>query len=163
MSNERNYRILATRAEFQQALNDAMDEIATHGGRELFLCDEDFGDWPLGQTSFIERLTRWALPHRRLVLLARSFETVPARHPRFVTWRRHWSHIIEAKALAEAEPDEVPTLLLAPGVVSVRLFDRVHARGSLSHDAADAVRYRELVEAISQRAVDAFPATNLGL
>jgi hypothetical protein len=88
---------------------------------------------------------------------------VPARHPRFVTWRRQWSHVIEAKALAEAEPDEMPTLLLAPGVVSVRLFDRVHTRGSLSHDTADAIRYRELVEAISQRAVDAFPATNLGL
>lgn len=163
MSDERNYRILSTRGEFHQALHDAMDEVATQGGRELFLCDEDFADWPLGEPAFIERLTRWALPHRRLVLLARTFDTVPARHPRFVTWRRQWSHVIEAKALADAEPDEMPTLLLAPGVVSVRLFDRVHTRGSLSHDVADAIRYRELVEAISQRAVDAFPATNLGL
>ena len=57
----------------------------------------------------------------------------------------------------------MPTLLLAPGVVTVRLFDREHVRGSVSHDPADAIRARELVDAISQRSSEAFPATTLGL
>jgi hypothetical protein len=48
-------------------------------------------------------------------------------------------------------------------VVSLRLFDRVRVRGSLSHDPADDIRDRELVTAIWQRGTDAFPATTLGL
>lgn len=163
MSAVPSYRIIQSRSEFHDALREAMTEIAQVGSRELFLCDEDFADWPLGEIALIELLTRWAMSHRKLTLLAQDFGAVVRSYPRFVAWRRQWSHIIEARALEQAEPGEIPTLLLAPGVVSLRLFDRVHWRGTLSHDAADAIRHREVLDEISQRASDAFPATTLGL
>ena len=163
MSEAPRYRIIQSRNEFQAALREALDEVGQVGSRELFLCDEDFADWPLGDADVIERLSRWAMSHRRLTLLAQSFDGVVRNYPRFVAWRRQWSHIVDARALEEAEPGEVPTLLLAPGVVSLRLFDRVRVRGSLSHDPADDIRDRELVTAIWQRGSEAFPATTLGL
>lgn len=163
MSEAPRYRIIQSRSEFHAALREALDEVGQVGSRELFLCDEDFADWPLGDADVIEQLSRWAMSHRRLTLLAQSFDGVVRNYPRFVAWRRQWSHIVDARALEEAEPGEVPTLLLAPGVVSLRLFDRVHVRGSLSHDPADDLRDRELVTAIWQRAAEAFPATTLGL
>lgn len=163
MNEGPRYRIIQSRGEFHAALREALDEVARVGCRELFLCDEDFADWPLNDPELIEQLTRWAMSHRRLTLLAQTFDGVVRSYPRFVAWRRQWSHIVDARALEEAEPGEIPTLLLAPGVASLRLFDRVHVRGSLSHDPADAIRDRELVDAISQRAVESFPATTLGL
>jgi hypothetical protein len=163
MSETSRYRIIQARSEFHTALREALGEVAQAGCRDLFLCDEDFADWPLNDPALVELLTRWAMSHRRLTLLAQTFDGVVRSYPRFVAWRRQWSHIVDARALEEAEPGEVPTLLLAPGVVSLRLFDRVHVRGSLSRDPADDIRDRELLDAIWQRATEAFPATTLGL
>src|SRR5205814_3557092 len=126
-------------------------QMARVGCREAWLCDEDFADWPLNAPAVIMQLTQWAQPHRKLTLIARHYDEMPRRHARWVEWRRQWSHVVECRALEEAEAGEIPTLLLASGVVSVRLFDAVHHRGSVSHDPADFVRYRELVDALSQR------------
>jgi hypothetical protein len=53
--------------------------------------------------------------------------------------------------------------LFAPGVVSVRLADRVRYRGRLTTAAEDTARAREEVGAVFQRCVEAFPASTLGL
>jgi hypothetical protein len=154
---------IGTRDEFHDALRMAFAEIADLGCREVWLCDEDFADWPLNERVVVENLTRWAKSHRKLTLIARNFDAFAGRHPRWIEWRRQWSHVVECRSLAEAEAGELPVLLLAPGVVTVRLFDAIHYRGSVSHDIADAVQNRELVDAVSQRSIEAFPATILGL
>lgn len=158
-----SHRILTTRTEFLDALRAGFDEIATSGCREVWIADIDFADWPIGERAVIDHLTAWAMAHRKLTMLAQTYDAVVRRHARFVEWRCQWSHVIECRQLEELEPGEMPTLLLAPGVVTVRLFDREHVRGSVSHDPADAIRARELVDAISQRSSEAFPATTLGL
>jgi len=45
----------------------------------------------------------------------------------------------------------------------LRIFDNVHHRGSVSHDPADAIRCRELVDVVCQQSSEAFPSTTLGL
>lgn len=161
--NDTAHRLIGTRLEFHDALRDAFAEVARVGCRELWLADEDFGDWPLGEAAVVDQLTQWAHSHRRLTVVARHFDEVVRRHARWVEWRRQWSHVVECRAFEDAEAGEIPTLLLATGLVSVRLFDPVHHRGALSHDPADSIRYRELIDAVSQRSVAAFPATTLGL
>ena len=156
-------RPIATRQEFHDALRDALAEMARTGCREAFLCDEDFADWPLNERAVIEHLQQWAQSHRRLVVIARHFDEVVRRHARWVEWRRQWSHIVECRAFEDAESDEIPTLLLGAGLVVVRLFDPVHYRGSVSHDAAELQQQRELIDALSQRSVLSFPSTTLGL
>lgn len=157
------HRILTTRLEFLDALREGFAQIAAAGCREVWIADTDFADWPIGERAVVDSLTAWAMAHRKLTMLAQTYDAVLRRHARFVEWRRQWSHVIECRQLEELEPGEMPTLLLAPGVVTVRLFDREHVRGSVSHDPADAIRARELVDAISQRSSEAFPATTLGL
>jgi len=156
-------RPLATRGECQQAVRDALGMAAAQGCRELWLCDGDYADWPLGEKAVIESLSAWAYAHRRLTVLARSFDELPRRHARWVEWRRQWAHVVDCRLLNEEDAAAAPWLLLAPGVVAVRVFDPVHYRGSLSEDPADALRCRELVDALSQRSTDSFPATTLGL
>jgi hypothetical protein len=163
MSTEAPHRLITTRLEFHDALHAAFAEVARVGSRELWLCDEDFADWPLNDPVVLGALTRWAMPHRRLTLIARHYDEVVRRHARFVDWRRQWSHLIEARAQEEANPTAIPALLLAPGVVSVHLVDRVHHRGRVSHDAGDWLRNREMLDALSQRSVASFAGTILGL
>jgi hypothetical protein len=157
------HRVLATRGECLDAIRATLADAARVGCRELWLCDVDYADWPLGEREVIESLTRWAYGHRRLTLFAAGFETLSQRHPRWLEWRRRWSHVVECRALEETEPGRVPSLLLAPGVATLRIFDTVHWRGSVSAAEADAIRCRETVDALMQRSVESFPATALGL
>jgi len=155
--------LITTRAEFHAALRAAFAEAATAGSRELWLADNDFADWPLGERDVIESLSQWVASSRKLTLLAHDFDEVARRHPRWVTWRRQWSHVVSCRSNAELEAGEMPTLLIAAGTVTVRLSDPVHHRGRVAHDRAEELRCKELFDAVSQRSEEAFPATSTGL
>lgn len=155
--------LITSRAEFQAALAGAFADISAAPCRELWLCDEDFADWPLGRVDTIEHLTRWAAASRRLVLLARTFDEVARRHPRWVRWRRDWSHIVQCRSNTELAVGEFPCVFLGVDAVALRLSDRLHWRGRLSHGAAERLQCKEILDAVSQRSEDAFPATTTGL
>jgi len=161
--NDPQHRLITSRIEFQDALRESFAGAAREGCRTLWLVDEDFADWPLSERSVIEDLTQWALPHRKLVLIARQFDDIVRRHARWIEWRRQWTHVVECLAFEDAEQGAIPTLLLAEDLVAMRLFDAIHHRGAVSREPSDCIRYRELVDAVSQRAVPSFPSTVLGL
>jgi hypothetical protein len=108
-------------------------------------------------------LTSWASSRRRLILLAGTFDDVARRHPRWVAWRRDWSHTVSCRVNDELEASAVPSVLIAQSTVSVRLSDTVHHRGRVSHERADELHCRELVDAVLQRSQETFPATATGL
>jgi hypothetical protein len=153
------------RASFQAALRDWFAEAAAAGCRELVLCDPDFADWPLGESAVIDSLTAWAGPQRRLTLLALNFDAVARRHPRFVAWRARWSHLVTCRALPELQADDVPVLAVAtmPAVIALRVFEPLRHHGVVSREPADSLVAKEQTDAISQRSVEAFPVTSLGL
>jgi hypothetical protein len=157
------HRMLLSRGEFHDALRQALEQAASDGCRELFISDPDFSDWPLSEPAVVDSLTRWALPHRRLTVLAQNYDEMPRRHPRWVVWRRRWDHVVTCRALESPEVGAVPSLLLAPGLATVRLFDPVHYRASVSTHADDALRAREHLDALLQQSSDAFSASVLGL
>ncbi len=154
---------ITTRSDFHTAILSAFAEAASAGCRELWLCDTDYADWPLGERAVIASLTEWAASHRRLTLIANHFDDVVRRHARWVEWRRSWAHLVHCRTNIELERDKMPTLLLAPGLVSVRLIDPVHHRGVVSKEAADGLQCREIVDAVLQRSEEAFSATTTGL
>ena len=161
--NDDAYRLIGTRLEFQGAVREALSDAARTGCRELWLVDETFADWPLGAPDVVELLTRWAQAHRRLTVVARNFDEMPRRHARWVEWRRQWSHVVDCRSFEDAEQGEIPTLLLADGLVGVRLMDPLRFRGSVSRETGDLVRMREGIDAVLQRSVVSFPPTILGL
>lgn len=155
--------LLDSRSGFHDALRAAFAEAARVGCRELFIVDDDFADWPLNERTIVEQLTQWASSHRRFTAIARSFDEVARRHARWVEWRRTWAHVVHCRTNNELEAGQMPTLLLAPGLTSVRLFDTERYRGVATNDPADALRWREDLDAVLQRSEEAFPATTLGL
>lgn len=158
-----DYLPITTRGQFHQALRDAFAEAAAIGCREILMCDDHFADWPLNEPELVDHLTQWATAQRRITVLARSFDEVARRHPRWVAWRRTRSHVVDCRSNNELEAGQMPTLLLMPGVLTLKLVDAVNYRGSVSRDAGAAVLAREAFDALLQRSEEAFPATNLGL
>ena len=154
---------IASRADFHNAIRAAFAQAAEAGAAEIVLTDPTFADWPLGERAVIESLSSWVESSRRLTLLAYSFEEMARRQLRFVEWRRQWSHVVHCRNDDELEAEQIPTLLFMPGLLCVRLLDRVRHRGTVSARPIDLVECRETVDALLQRSVEAFPVTTLGL
>jgi len=161
--------IFTGREAFVGALREGLTLAEQQGARELCWLDADFVHWPLSEPAVLELLTRWARPHRRLRMLAPQFDSLQLRHPRFVQWRRNWSHVIAAGAF---EPEllsgaELSALMLAPGAACVRLFDAELWRGAISAPTAgvrsDELLSRQWFDAIEQRSSESFAASTLGL
>ncbi len=154
---------IQSRGEFQQAIRDAFERAATQGCREIWLCDTDYADWPLGERAVVDALTRWAYAHRRLHMLASSFDDIVRRHPRFVEWRRNWAHVIDCRQLEDLAPELVPRMWLAPGLGAVRLVDPLRFRGFVDAQTADLVPATQTLQDLAEKSEEAFPATLLGL
>lgn len=150
------------RTAFQQLVRDALASAARQGWRELILSDADFEDWPLGERAVAESLQAWSAAGRRMVLLARSYDEVVRRHARFVTWRRTWSHIIEAYGCASADPLELPSAIWSPGWVMERR-DPERCTGWSGSEAERRLLLREGLQEWLLKSSPAFPATTLGL
>lgn len=154
---------ITSRAEFSEAIRSALAQAAEVGANEIFLVDPTFADWPLGERDVVASLTRWVDSRRRLTLMAHSFDELARRHLRFVEWRRQWAHVVQCRSDDELEAEQIPSLLVVPGVVCVRLLDRVRHRGTVSGRPIEQVECRDIVDALLQRSVEAFPVTTLGL
>lgn len=157
--------LVTSRADFVETLTKGISVAAERGCREFCWMDPDFSQWPLSDPAVLDALTRWALPHRRLHLLAAQFDTLRSRHPRFVQWRQRFHHVISARQFA---PDELPAggplaAMLAPGLFSLKLLDSRAWRAVCSAETADLIGTREWFDAIEQRAADSFAASTLGL
>lgn len=158
--------VYESRDEIRQILRQALQLSAEQGGRELFWVDNDFTDWPLSDPAVLDTLHRWALPHRRLHLLAPDYEPLRRAHPRFVEWRRLHDHVVTAKAFDPADLDRsqpAPSgALLAPGLLVFKQWSPVRASLAL-RQAREEATVREWFDAIEQRSTDSFGSSTLGL
>jgi hypothetical protein len=154
---------ITTRGEFVAALHWGFEAAVARGARQVWCVDRDFAEWPLNDERLLLLLGAWLkLPQRQLILLAEQFELLQALHPRFVAWRRTWSHAITVWSPQEGVPP-LPTLLLDDGPTCVHLVDAKYWRGRAESDARSARQWRLEVDAFLQRSEAAFPANSLGL
>lgn len=150
------------REGFQQLVRDALAAAAREGWREIILCDPDFEDWPLHERATVQALGDWSRAGRKCILLARRWDGVIRRHARFVAWRGMWSHIVEARGCASADPLELPSALWTPGWVMER-HDVERCRGTSGAEPQRRLLLREKINDWLSKSTPAFPATTLGL
>ncbi|HEX2544698.1 MAG TPA: hypothetical protein VHL79_07465 [Ramlibacter sp.] len=150
------------REDFRQLVRDALATAARDGWREIILSDADFQDWPLGERTVVESLLAWSRSGRRIVLLARRYDDVLRQQPRFVQWRRTWSHIVTASACASADPLELPSAIWSPAWVLERR-DPERSNGYCGSEPERRVLLRETLNEWLQKSSPSFPATTLGL
>ena len=161
--NDDSILAIASRADFQSAVQVAFARAEDGGAREIFIADPTFSEWPLNEPAVIETLDRWVDSRRSLTVFAHSFDELARRQLRFVAWRRQWAHVVHCRSDPELEAEQLPTLLLVPGHTSLRLLDRVRYRGTVSGRAVDLTACRETIDALLQRSAEGFPVTTLGL
>ena len=150
------------RESFRQLVRDALGAAAREGWKEIVLSDATFEEWPLGERAVAESLQAWASGGRRMVLLAKRYDDVVRRHARFVTWRRTWAHIIDARACAAADELELPSAIWSPHWV----LERRELERSIGWSGSEPQRGLLLHESLKewlQKSSPSFPATTLGL
>jgi hypothetical protein len=149
---------------FTAALRWGFEVAMASDARRIVCADLDFAEWPLDDEALLQGLTPWLRrPQRRLVLLASDYAPLSRRRPRFVRWRRDWTHAIEAWQPPAELQSAVPTLLACDRGVSVHLVDAQQGRGSASLDASRAHLWCKRIDALLQRSESAFAASTLGL
>lgn len=151
------------RQDFQALVRAALEGAVQQSWRELILSDADFWDWPLGERAVIDALTAWAHQGQRLTLLARSYDEIVRRHPRFVRWRSTWDHKIVCRRCAGYDASDVPSLLWAPQWTLQRL-DVERCVGVSGAEPQRGVQLKEKIdEWLLRRSTPGFPSTTLGL
>jgi len=150
------------REAFRQLVRDALACAARQGWRELILCDADFSDWPLGERAVAQSLQDWSATGRRCTLLARRYDAVVRDHARFVAWRKTWSHIVDARACASADPLGMPSAIWSPGWV-MRRVDTERSNGVCGGEPERRVLLREDLNEWLLKSSPSFAATTLGL
>jgi hypothetical protein len=153
-----------SQASFVAALRWGFDAAFAQPVRRIVCVDGDFAAWPLDEPVLLDALTTWLrLPQRRLVLLARSYDEVPRRSPRFTAWRRDWAHTVEAWQPPDDLAADLPTLLLADTLLSVQLLDALRWRGRTCSNAREIRPWSEQIDALLQQSSPAFSIGTLGL
>jgi hypothetical protein len=150
------------RSEFSNLIRSAFRAAALQGWREIIICDIGFDDWPLGERAVTDALADWSRTGRKLTMIAKSYDAVVRRHPRFVTWRRTWSHIAECRAIASGQGENLPSAMWTPDWVFERL-DLERSAGYCGREASRRVALREGLNERLLKSAAAFPATTLGL
>lgn len=154
--------VFAGRQDFQQLIRSAIAQAAQEGWREMIWFDVNYADWPLGERSVEADLQAWSKTGRKLIIVAKRFDTLIAMHHRFVAWRKQWSHIIEARGVSSASDEEFPSLILAPNWAMHRLQPTL-CKGVAGYEPKRRVDLRELTQEWLAISSPAFAATTLGL
>lgn len=150
------------RETFAQCVREALATAAAQGWRELILCDADFSSWPLHERQVVESLHAWSRTGRSFTIIANQFDAVTRQQARFVTWRRTWGHIIDARSCRHIDAASFPTVLWSPHW-TMQLLDPVRAAGVHGAEPARVLQTRELLRELLQVSSPGFPATTLGL
>lgn len=147
---------------FRDLVRAALAAANEQGWRELILCDPDFADWPLGERAVAESLAGWSQTGRKCILMARSWDQTSRGHARFVSWRRTWAHIIEARSCRSADPIEFPSAIWSPVWVLERR-DVIQCRGWTGSEPDRRIALREKLAEWMSKSSPGFPSHTTGL
>jgi hypothetical protein len=149
-------------SEFAQLVRDALAAAAREGWSEMVWSDPNFEEWPLREKVVVDSLNAWARRGRKLVLLARRYDSVQRFQPRFVTWRGMWDHLVECRVCKGLDDSEFPSALWSPQWVMQRL-DLVRSTGFAGFEPRRSLLLREALDEVRRQSGPGFSASTLGL
>ena len=152
----------AGREAFQTLIRQSLVTAARAGWKHMIWSDASFEDWPLRERAVVESLQAWSKTGRQLTLLATRYDVVLRDQARFVTWRKTWGHIVEARQCKGSDPLDFPSAIWSPDWVMQRL-DLARCTGVCGAEPERRVILRELLDERLRNSAPGFPATTLGL
>jgi hypothetical protein len=152
----------AGREAFEQLVRNAFVHAASEGWKEIILSDATFEDWPLRERSVVESLQAWSKPGRRMVMLATRYDELMRNHPRFVTWRKTWGHLIDCRVCRATAPADFPSAIWSPAWVMHRV-EPLRSIGTCGPDRERRVQLKELLDEKIRNSAPGFASSTLGL
>ena len=152
----------AGRKAFAQLVRDVLEVAVQQGWSELIFSDASFEGWPLHERVVSELLHAWSRPGRRFVMLANRYDLVLRDQPRFVSWRKTWSHIIDCRICSHVDPAAFPSIVWSPAWV-LRRLDVFRSAGVCGAEPERRVIARETLDELQRNSAPGFPASTLGL
>lgn len=150
------------REAFSQLVRDAFDCAAREGWREIILSDATFEDWPLRERSVVESLQNWSASGRHMVLLASRYDELIRLHPRFVSWRKTWGHILDCRVSRAAAPTDFPSAIWSQNWFLHRI-DPQHSTGVCGTERERSIALKEVLDEKIRNSSPGFAASTLGL
>jgi hypothetical protein len=150
------------REQFAGLVRGAFEQAAREGWPELLISDVSFDDWPLAEAATVQSLQTWARPGRRMVMLAARFDRVQRDQPRFVTWRKSNSHLIDCRLWPASAQDGPPSALWSPKWFLQRSAQEACV-GTYGVDRRRWMAVREAIGIGLRASRPGFPVTTLGL
>jgi hypothetical protein len=150
------------RSMFADIVRQTLSAASAANWKEMIFSDADFESWPLGERGPVEHLNAWARSGRTLTLLARNYDGLIRRHPRFVQWRRTWAHKVECRRSAATGASDFPSAIWTPSWCC-SMLDLERCTGMASSDPRSRAATREQIDACLRLSTSGFPAFVLGL
>ena len=147
---------------FARLVRQAVGRAAAEGWPEIILSDVSFEAWPLGEASTVHALQVWAKPGRKLVMLAGRFDLLIRQQPRFVAWRKVWSHLVDGRLCPPSALAGLPSAIWSRNW----FLHRTDTETCAGLYGADRVRLKALHESLQfklQASAAGFAPTTLGL
>ena len=170
MSNERGMGeaqpladgLFLGRDAFRARVREAILMASQARWREMVFSDADFEDWPLNERVVVDALAVWIRDAEGFVMLAKDYDKVVRLHPLFTEWRKFWSHKIDCRVCARADPQDLPSVLWSPVWVLARA-DTQRSGGVTGAEPERRIVQRQALDEWLKRSTPGFPATTLGL
>lgn len=150
------------RTAFEETIRAVVEVAAREGWTQMCWMDADFADWPLGERRVEVALQAWSRTGRQMVLMARSFDMLMAKHHRFVSWRRQWAHIIVCWQCPQAPINGYDSAIVAPNWC-LRRLNPESGLCVASELRSDILALQDIQQAWLEKSSSGFPATVLGL
>lgn len=152
------------RGALRDALSTWITEAARRGASELWWCDQDLALWPVGERAWIAALDRWAATGRRLIVLVADDAPLQRLHPRWLAWRRTWSHLVELRLLdTETARPSRGGWAFSPGQPAVEILDASLGRARWVREAPALQAAGQLLGGWRERSAPGMPVKALGL
>lgn len=134
----------------------------------LYLQDDDFASWPLGERACVDSFDHWVLAPGRAqaTLVALDWGAVVRLHPRWLRWRTPWGHRVPCMTLP---PDQISSMegfapmLVVQGSLALQMVDAEQGMGRWTRDPATVRALWHQGDAILQRSLDSGISATLGL
>lgn len=153
--------------EWAELVRAAVAEAAATSS-SLWLQDDDFAHWPIGERACVESFDQWVLSGRQVhaTLVALRWDGFVKAHPRWLRWRTTWVHKVDCLVFPEDQISSLegfrPTLVVKDRLL-MQLLDAERGVGVWTRNPASLQAAWHQCDAISQRSLDSGVSTTLGL
>ena len=156
-------QFIETKSSFQAAVLWGMEQAITNRAFEIIAMDPDFSDWPWEQDEALALLTTFVkMPTRRITFVCETDRAMLQAMPKFVAWRRTWSHTCRMMAPV-GQKELVPLTFLVDSAWGIQSISSDPFKAIVRSRPTELSIFRDAVASHLKGCQEAFSQAILGI